>query len=129
MNAKHAAGTKQPRIVFLQTELDAHLGAGRARTLLPITDPCARRRLLLWPRSSRRFKASLPVQCRYVVHHGALGSYATVHLSADVDAATVAAFVRGLPGVAAVLSRAEAAAQFELPPGACLLVGGKMCRG
>src|SRR5438034_8825830 len=48
MNAKtDAAG--RPRVVYLQDSLDAWLGAGRARVILPITDP-------------------------YVVHHGALGS-------------------------------------------------------
>ena len=63
MNAKHdAAG--EPNIIYLQDEMDRIMGAGVARVILPITDP-------------------------YVVHHGALGSYATVYLpdGADVDAA------------------------------------------
>ena len=57
MNAKTwMDGT--PDVIYLQDRLDAWLGAGVARTILPITDP-------------------------YVVHHGALGSFATVYLPAD----------------------------------------------
>src|SRR5262249_56501850 len=57
MNAKtDAAG--RPQVVYLQDVLDAWLGAGRARVILPITDP-------------------------YVVHHGALGSFATIYLAAE----------------------------------------------
>lgn len=89
MNAKHSAdGT--PNVLYLQSALDAFLGAGQARTILPITDP-------------------------YVVHHGALGSYATVYLPEDCDAAAVAAHVKGLEGVERVLTRPEAAEAFELP--------------
>ena len=89
MNAKHGDdGT--PTVLYLQSELDVYLGAGKARTILPITDP-------------------------YVVHHGALGSYATVYLPKDADVATVAAFIAGLKGVESVLTRAEAAETFELP--------------
>src|SRR3546814_5154131 len=49
MNAKHNADGS-PNVLYLQSALDAFLGEGEARTILPITDP-------------------------YVVHHGALGSY------------------------------------------------------
>ena len=89
MNAKTDA-LGRPHIVFLQDRLDAALGAGAARVLLPITDP-------------------------YVVHHGALGSYATVYAAASADAAALAAFIAGLPGVDEVLTREQAAARFELP--------------
>ena len=88
MNAKtRMDGT--PDVIYLQDRLDAWLGAGSARTILPITDP-------------------------YVVHHGALGSFATVYLPADLigDAATR---IAGLRGIERVLTRAEAAAAFELP--------------
>lgn len=88
MNAKtRMDGT--PDVIYLQDRLDAWLGAGVARTILPITDP-------------------------YVVHHGALGSFATVYLPAD-RVADVAARIAGLRGVERVLTRAEAAAAFELP--------------
>jgi phosphonoacetate hydrolase len=90
MNAKtDAAGA--PAVVYLQDWLDGWLGAGRARVILPITDP-------------------------YVVHHGALGSFATVYLPDDADPADVAARLVGLPGVELVLDRAGACARFELPP-------------
>src|SRR3546814_1439687 len=47
MNAKHNADGS-PNVLYLQSALDAFLGEGEARTILPIPDP-------------------------YVVHHGALG--------------------------------------------------------
>ena len=88
MNAKVSMdGT--PDVIYLQDRLDAWLGAGVARTILPITDP-------------------------YVVHHGALGSYATVYLPAAV-VAEAAARIAGLRGVERVLTRAEAAVAYELP--------------
>jgi phosphonoacetate hydrolase len=85
MNAKHRADGS-PDVIYLQDVLDGWLGAGKARVILPITDP-------------------------YVVHHGALGSFATVYLSADVKARIAA-----LEGIEAVLTRDEAAKRFELPP-------------
>ena len=90
MNDKHdSAG--QPNVIYLQDVLDEWYGAGAARVILPITDP-------------------------YVVHHGALGSFATVYAP---DAASAVAWIRRieqLPGMEAVLSRTEAAQRFELPP-------------
>ena len=90
MNAKHKADGS-PDVLFLQSALDELLGEGAARTILPITDP-------------------------YVVHHGALGSYATVYLPGDCDIGEVAEFIGGLDGVERVLTREEAAETFELPP-------------
>ena len=89
MNAKTGMDGA-PDVLYLQDLLDAWLGAGRARVILPITDP-------------------------YVVHHGALGSFATVYLPPDVDAAALAARLAALRGVESVRSRDEAAAFFELP--------------
>jgi phosphonoacetate hydrolase len=90
MNAKtDAAGRAQ--ILFLQDWFDAELGPGKARVILPITDP-------------------------YVAHHGSLGSFATAYLPTGADHAGVHAKLRQLPGVDLVLSRVEAAARFELPP-------------
>ena len=89
MNGKTDA-SGAPQIVYLQDHLDAWLGAGKARVILPITDP-------------------------YVVHHGALGSYATVYLppgrSEDVRTRLAA-----LPGIELALDRKSACARFELPP-------------
>jgi phosphonoacetate hydrolase len=88
MNAKtDAAGA--PRIVYLQDHLDAWLGVGETRVILPITDP-------------------------YVVHHGALGSFATIYLPAGADAG-IAKRLAELPGIELVLERAEACRRFELP--------------
>ena len=90
MNPKtDAAGA--PDVVYLQDVLDDWLGPGRARVILPITDP-------------------------YVVHHGALGSFATVYLSAGADTHAVGGRLARVRGVELVLDRAAACARFELPP-------------
>src|SRR6059036_3500913 len=89
MNAKtDAAG--RPQVTYLQDVLDAWLGAGRARVILPITDP-------------------------YVVHHGALGSFATVYVPADASVAEALARIAALPGMEVVLDRKDACRRFELP--------------
>ena len=90
MNAKTRLDAT-PNVIYLQDILDEWLGAGRARVILPITDP-------------------------YVVHHGALGSYATVYLPADVAPHEVARRIAALRGIEVVLTRAQAAERFELPP-------------
>ena len=89
MNAKTDAFGR-PNVVFLQDVLDRAYGAGATRVILPITDP-------------------------YVVHHGALGSFATVYLSAPVAATEAAARIAGIPGIDLVLSRSDACSRFELP--------------
>ncbi|MFJ6752691.1 MULTISPECIES: phosphonoacetate hydrolase [unclassified Streptomyces] len=92
MNAK-TDGAGDAQVVFLQDRLDRRLGVGAARVVLPITDP-------------------------YTVHHGALGSYATVHLPASLDEAgtrALAGELDDIQGVATVLTRDEACARFELP--------------
>ncbi|HKY94554.1 MAG TPA: phosphonoacetate hydrolase [Kiloniellales bacterium] len=93
MNAKHDRSGR-PDVIFLQDLLDEWIGAGpgdkkRARVILPITDP-------------------------YVVHHGALGSYAVIHLPEELRA-EAAERIRALPGIELVLSRAEACERFSLP--------------
>ncbi len=107
MNAKHDDTTKTPNVIYLQDQLDAWLGrgveAGGARVILPITDP-------------------------YVVHHGALGSYATVYLPQDADRAAIQAKLAAQDGVESVLDNAEACARFELPPdrvGDLVIISGK----
>jgi phosphonoacetate hydrolase len=89
MNAKTDAFGR-PNIVFLQDMLDRAYGAGTTRVILPITDP-------------------------YVVHHGALGSFATVYLTSSAAADDVATKIASLPGIDLVLPRATACARFELP--------------
>jgi phosphonoacetate hydrolase len=88
MNAKHDAAGR-PNVIYLQDTLDAWIGKDQARVILPITDP-------------------------YVVHHGALGSFALVYLDADALRA-VAERIAAIPGIESVSTRAEAAARFELP--------------
>jgi phosphonoacetate hydrolase len=57
----------------------------------------------------------LPITDPYVVHHGALGSFATLYVGgADRDA--VAKKLAALEGVELVLDNAAAAQRFELPP-------------
>ena len=91
MNAKYDE-TGTPRVIYLQSLLDEWLDAaeGKARVILPITDP-------------------------YVVHHGALGSYATAYLSDGTDTEGLKDRLRQIPGMLVVLDKAEAAEQFELP--------------
>ena len=89
MNAKTDAFGRA-NIVFLQDVLDAAYGEEATRVILPITDP-------------------------YVVHHGALGSFATVYVSPRAPVEAVRERVAALPGIDLVLPRSEACARFELP--------------
>ena len=57
----------------------------------------------------------LPITDPYVVHHGALGSFATVYLPHDIDPASLVTRLEALRGIETVLARAEAAERFELP--------------
>lgn len=90
MNDKHDAITKAPNVIYLQTLFDAWLGVGTARVILPITDP-------------------------YVAHHGALGSFATVHVPAGCDLAGLIAKLGALPGIDVAITQIEACARFGLP--------------
>ena len=90
MNDKFGADG-QPNALYLQDLLDEWLGPAKARVILPITDP-------------------------YVVHHGALGSFATVYLPKGADLKEILARLAKLEGVQVALSNADACARFELPP-------------
>ena len=90
MNAKtRADGT--PNVIYLQDWFDRELGKDAVRVILPITDP-------------------------YVVHHGALGSFAVAYLPAGTDAATLIARLRRVEGIELVVDRGEGCRRFELPP-------------
>ncbi len=89
MNAKQKADGS-PNVIYLQDLIDGWIGAGKARVILPITDP-------------------------YVVHHGALGSFATIYV-AGAERDVVAAKLAALEGIELVLGNEEAARRFELPP-------------
>jgi phosphonoacetate hydrolase len=95
LTADHGMNSKvgldgTPDVVYLQDWFDAWLGLGQARVILPITDP-------------------------YVVHHGALGSYATVYLPSGCDAQAACERLRAQRGMEQVLTREQAALRFELP--------------
>ncbi len=89
MKAKTLEGGT-PDVLYLQEQLDDWLGAGAARVILPITDP-------------------------YVVHHGALGSFATAYLPNGSDTADIIARLKQLDGIDVVYDRAEGCSIFELP--------------
>ena len=90
MNAKHDPQTGEPNVIYLQDVLDDWLGVKKARVILPITDP-------------------------YVVHHGALGSFATIYLPREASVAQVIERIGGLPGIDVVLDKRAACERFELP--------------
>jgi len=102
MNAKHDA-TGDPNIIYLQDEMDRILAPGAARVILPITDP-------------------------YVVHHGALGSYATVYLPDDADIDVLKQQLLAIVGIDAVYGNQEGCEHFDLAPdrmGDLILVSSK----
>jgi phosphonoacetate hydrolase len=90
MKPKHLAGGA-PDVIYAQELLDGWLGKSVARVILPITDP-------------------------YVVHHGALGSFATAYLPEGIDRAAVLARFQAVDGITVAIGREEACARFELPP-------------
>jgi len=89
MNDKHLANG-EPDVIYLQSLMDKWYGKGTMRVILPITDP-------------------------YVVHHGALGSFATVYLPDGASQEDVAARISGIEGIALAVTAAEACERFELP--------------
>jgi phosphonoacetate hydrolase len=90
MKPKHTADGA-PDVVYVQDLLDRWLGKDAARVILPITDP-------------------------YVVHHGALGSFATAYLPEGADRAEVMRRLAAIDGIDVVIDNATACARFDLPP-------------
>jgi phosphonoacetate hydrolase len=88
MKDKHLA-TGEPDVIYLQDVLDEKFGAGKTKVILPITDP-------------------------YVVHHGALGSFATVYGYGPSVSAIMEEIARQ-PGIDVVLNKRDGCARFELP--------------
>ncbi|MBN9244738.1 MAG: phosphonoacetate hydrolase [Mesorhizobium sp.] len=102
MKPKHHADGS-PNVVYVQDLLDEWLGKDAARVILPITDP-------------------------YVVHHGALGSFATAYLPKGADREAVMEKLRKVEDITLVLGREEGCACFELPEdrmGDIVLVSGE----
>ncbi|MEM7303353.1 MAG: phosphonoacetate hydrolase [Pseudomonadota bacterium] len=89
MKPKHDANG-DPSVIYIQDLMDEWFGAGEARVILPITDP-------------------------YVVHHGALGSFATAYLPDSADVTDTVSRLAALDEVLEVLSSEEACAKYELP--------------
>ncbi|TPN50707.1 phosphonoacetate hydrolase [Mesorhizobium sp. B1-1-7] len=89
MKAKHKADGS-PDVVYVQDLLDEWLGKDAARVILPITDP-------------------------YVVHHGALGSFATAYLPDGADQAGIMARLAKVDGIMLVVDSPTACERFELP--------------
>lgn len=80
----------EPDVVYLQDLLDDWLGEDEAKVILPITDP-------------------------YVIHHGALGSFATVYLPDGADNSEIAARIAELDGIHVVYDKEQGCREFELP--------------
>ncbi|WP_182376858.1 phosphonoacetate hydrolase [Nocardioides sp. WS12] len=96
MSAKTGADGKA-NVLFVEDEVRRILGtegvepdSDGLRVILPITDP-------------------------YTVHHGALGSFASVYLPEGVDREATIAALRTVPGVQAAYNREEAAGTFSMP--------------
>ncbi|MDA9930389.1 phosphonoacetate hydrolase [Alphaproteobacteria bacterium] len=89
MKPKHDANG-DPAVVYVQDLLDDWLGAAAARVILPITDP-------------------------YVVHHGALGSFATAYLPEGSDHGDIIQRLAAIDGIMLVVDKEEAVRRFELP--------------
>lgn len=87
MNAKTKTDGS-PNVQFLESVLLDN-GIEKPRVILPITDP-------------------------YVVHHGALGSFATVYVT-NGELERAAGLLREVPGVEEVLTRDEAIKLYSLP--------------
>jgi phosphonoacetate hydrolase len=88
MKDKHLANG-EPDVLYLQDVLDKAFGPDKTKVILPITDP-------------------------YVVHHGALGSFATVYAyGPDVD--EIMSVIAEQDGIDVVLNRQDGCTRYELP--------------
>ncbi len=89
MKPKHLADGS-PNVVYIQDTLDEWLGEAAARVILPITDP-------------------------YVVHHGALGAFATAYLPEGADRQEIINRIAKIDGIDFVCDRETACGRFGLP--------------
>jgi len=89
MKAKHDS-TGQPNIVFLKPLIDELLSSDRFRIILPITDP-------------------------YVVHHGALGGFATIYVDDPADVQPICNKLSAHKGIELVLEGPIACEKLSLP--------------
>ena len=89
MNAKHTVDGV-PDTIFLQSFLDQLFGVDRLKVILPITDP-------------------------YVVHHGSLGSFATIYLDDKNDLNSVISEIKNINDIEVVLNKEEGCSKYNLP--------------
>ncbi|MBI28883.1 MAG: phosphonoacetate hydrolase [Pelagibacteraceae bacterium] len=80
-----------PNAIYLQDILDQKFGDNSARVILPITDP-------------------------YVVHHGALGSYANIYISEVSKIQLIIDTIKNIQGIDVVFNKNDACKKFYLPP-------------
>ena len=79
-----------PNSIFLQDHLDNFFPKGSTKVILPITDP-------------------------YVVHHGALGSFATIYVENKNDVDSVIKEIKTIKEIEVVLSKEEGCKIYNLP--------------
>ena len=79
-----------PNAIFLQDHLDEIFDKSKTKVILPITDP-------------------------YVVHHGSLGSFATIYLDNKNDLDSVIAEIKQIKDIEVVLNKKEACSRYNLP--------------
>ena len=79
-----------PNAIFLQDHLDDKFNKNKTKVILPITDP-------------------------YVVHHGALGSFATIYLEDKNDLEDVMKEIKKIKDIEVVLNKEEGCSQYNLP--------------
>ena len=79
-----------PNAIFLQDHLDDKFNKNKTKVILPITDP-------------------------YVVHHGALGSFATIYLEDKNDLGDVMMEIKKIKDIEVVLNKEEGCSQYNLP--------------
>ena len=79
-----------PNAIFLQDHLDEKFGKEKTKVILPITDP-------------------------YVVHHGALGSFATIYLDDKNDLDSVISEIKNINDIEVVLNKDEGCSKYNLP--------------
>ena len=84
-------GDGTPNAIFLQDHLDQVFGTDITKVILPITDP-------------------------YVVHHGALGSFATIYIEDKDKINLVIDEIKKIKDIEVVLNNKEACSIYDLPP-------------
>ena len=89
MKPKHDANG-DPAVIYVQDVLDDWLGKDAARVILPITDP-------------------------YVVHHGALGSFATAYLPDGANTQDILSRLAARDEILEAIDKATAVQKYELP--------------